>query len=56
MRSQEYKPPLPEVEDSTARTLLWITLGISIINMLMIGYVFYVVEKAVEVLHQLGQQ
>jgi hypothetical protein len=51
----DYTPTLPEVKDSTARTLMWVTLAISVLNMLMIGYVFYVVERAVEVLQQLSQ-
>lgn len=47
-------PPAPEVKDTTARTLIWITLSVTIINALMTGYVFLVVHHTVEALRQLG--
>jgi hypothetical protein len=50
-----YESDPPEVRDTTARNLLWVLLGVSIINMAMLGYVFYVVERAVTALHQLSQ-
>jgi hypothetical protein len=48
------KPPAPETKDTTARTLIWITLIITTINALLSGYVFLVVHRTIEVLHQLG--
>ena len=52
---QDYKPQLPMVKDEHARILMWVMLVLTIINTLMVAYVFYVVERAVEVLHQLSQ-
>ena len=50
-----YRSDPPEVQDTTARTLLWVLLGITTINTFMIFYVFYVVQRAVAVLHQISQ-
>jgi hypothetical protein len=52
MQTHAFKPPRPEVRDTTARVLLWVVLGISVINLLMLGYMFIVVEHAVEVLQE----
>jgi hypothetical protein len=52
MQTHAFKAPRPEVRDTTARVLLWVVLSISVINLLMLGYVFIVVEHAVEVLQQ----
>lgn len=52
---QGYRPELPEVKDEHARVLLWVVLVILTINVLMTAYVFYVIERAVEVLQQLSQ-
>jgi hypothetical protein len=50
MQTHAFKPPRPEVRDTTARVLLWVVLGVSVLNLLMLGYMFLVVEHAVEVL------
>jgi zona occludens toxin (predicted ATPase) len=51
---ETYKPAMPEVKDTTARVLLWVVLVLTVINMLMVGYVFYVVHHTVAVLQQIG--
>jgi hypothetical protein len=56
---QTYRPPTPptpdppDVRDGTARTLLWIVLALTVVNLVMIAYVFTVVHDTVEALQRL---
>ena len=52
MQTHAFKPPRPEVRDTTARVLLWVVLGISVVNLLLLGYVFLVVEHAAAAIEQ----
>lgn len=51
---QTYQPSTPDVRDGHARTLLWILLVITIVNVAMCGYTFLVVHHAVVTLQHLG--
>jgi hypothetical protein len=54
MQTQTYKPPAPEARDMTARVMLTIVLIVSIINLLMLGYVWFMVDQAVNTLDAFG--
>jgi hypothetical protein len=49
-----HMPATPEVRDRTARILLTIVLVVSIINLLMLGYMFVVVQHAANSVNDLG--
>jgi uncharacterized membrane protein YukC len=51
---ETYKPAMPEVRDNTARILLWVVLALTVVNVVMVGYVFYVVHHTVAALQQIG--
>jgi hypothetical protein len=54
MHTQTYQPQAPEARDRTARILLTIVLVISVINLLLLGYVFVMVQHAADLLQDFG--
>lgn len=54
MNPHQFTPPVPQVKDSAARGLLVVLLIFTLINTVMIAYLFSVVYRAVEALRELS--